>query len=338
MLFALFVLFSTLTSAVWQNQKYFDNTQCNGSPLLVSSSNVTTCVAVSCTFNSGNFYSSITCDAAQVSAGAVSSTQYSITPGGTLSCASASATSPTAANGVSFITNVLTGAYPGGCLNSSTVTQLASTRISCNSTGYTSILYSGSATCGGTGTTSSGLFPPTCSVASGTSVTITNNPCPYGGAACFHKDTVIEYEGRTLDLDKVRTGENPDCRIPHTVWRIGITIKTSCTVNNLRLTADHLVFTHRGMLQAGEIRPGDVLFADLAETKPCHVLVASIEPTPQEYIGLNCRISVVLASGLKTSTFGRLHTLPAFWMQYVSLIFGAHRASTWGDYLASIWV
>jgi hypothetical protein len=41
--------------------------------------------------------------------------------------------------------------------------------------------------------------------------------------------------------------------------------------------------------------------------------------------------SEVLANGIKTSTFGNYHTIPAAWMKYASAIVGVERASRWGD-------
>ena len=41
--------------------------------------------------------------------------------------------------------------------------------------------------------------------------------------------------------------------------------------------------------------------------------------------------SEVLANGVKTSTFGRLHYLPAAWMAVAGRLLGVDRASRWGE-------
>ena len=60
------------------------------------------------------------------------------------------------------------------------------------------------------------------------------------------------------------------------------------------------------------------------------------EASPQRYFGLNCLKSQVLASGIKCSTFEKLHTLPAMWMQVMGRILGIKRASALGDRVAEL--
>jgi len=100
-----------------------------------------------------------------------------------------------------------------------------------------------------------------------------------------------------------------------------------------------LLFTNHGLKPAESLVAGqDTLFADLAETKSCVVLhiVRQEHEHPQQYFGLNCLESEVLANGLKASTFERLHTLPAWWMSAFGRFFGIKHASAIGDFLAEL--
>lgn len=65
------------------------------------------------------------------------------------------------------------------------------------------------------------------------------------------------------------------------------------------------------------------------------LLVVSSHAARCRFFGLNCLRSVVLAEGIKTSTFGSLHTIPSLWMSYVGHVFGVEKASRWGDAVAS---
>ena len=58
----------------------------------------------------------------------------------------------------------------------------------------------------------------------------------------------------------------------------------------------------------------------------------------QTYFGLNCLESIVLANGIKTSTFGRFHAVPATWMSWAGRALGADRASRYGDAIAEFLV
>jgi len=129
--------------------------------------------------------------------------------------------------------------------------------------------------------------------------------------------------------------ESPKCAVPHVLENIaGVKIETACKSSKpLRLTPDHLVYTHKGLLAAGTIRKGDYLFRDMAETQQCEVTQVTQEFGT--YFALNCPESDVIASGYKTSTFGYLHAVPAAWMRFASKIFGIHRASAIGDSIAS---
>lgn len=164
-----------------------------------------------------------------------------------------------------------------------------------------------------------------------TSSSATTSPSS-SGTTCFHKSTSIVYKGLPLSLSALPE----DCRIPHRVRSNGVAIYTSCDNRPLRLTADHLVFTAAsGLKPAGELHTHEILFGDLDETQQCKILRITQEHD-QLYFGLNCLESVVLANGLKTSTFGTYHSLPAAWMSWAGSILGIDRASRWGDALATI--
>ena len=149
---------------------------------------------------------------------------------------------------------------------------------------------------------------------------------------CFHESTLISYKGQTFSLAHLSTIS--ECRIPHIVRsKDGVIIETSCSNDKLQLTGDHLVYTSTGLKAAASVAVDDLLFADLSETHSCKVISVTKVTTEQTYFGLNCLESTVLANGIKTSTFGRYHTIPATWMKIVGGVLGADRASRYGDAL-----
>jgi hypothetical protein len=79
----------------------------------------------------------------------------------------------------------------------------------------------------------------------------------------------------------------------------------------------------------------EIVFGDLSETEKCIIIVRVTKKDnslqEQTYFGLNCVESFVLADGIKTSTFGFFHSIPAAWMKYASRLLGVKRASTLGD-------
>merc|ERR1711991_187753 len=165
-----------------------------------------------------------------------------------------------------------------------------------------------------------------------------------GGNVCFHESTVIEYLGQRYIMQELVDGKATQCRAPHTVTASdGVIIETDCTsLPPLHLTADHLVYALRGGLKPAQaVAVGDVLFADLEQSKRCtvsKVTTSKKSATPERYFGLNCvRSSQVLANGIKTSTFGHYHAVPAAWMRVVGQCFGIERASRWGNSLAHWW-
>jgi hypothetical protein len=160
--------------------------------------------------------------------------------------------------------------------------------------------------------------------------------------SCFHDSTRITYkDGKTFSLDNLKQGRVAECRVPHIVRATnGVRIETSCSPgsssgsNALRLTGDHLLYTLRGLRAASTIVVGDVLFGDMAESQRCQVIRVTKEDSEQLYFGLNCHESIILANGLKASTFGNYHSIPAAWMKYTSKLVGVERASKWGDAIA----
>jgi len=158
-------------------------------------------------------------------------------------------------------------------------------------------------------------------------------------APCFHADSSITspITGKEMTLGSLRNGEHPECHIPHQVRANGVAVETTCHNGNqrLRVTNDHLVYTPTGLVPAADLKVGDTLFHDTGKEKPCKVVSITAEYN-KDYFGLNCQQSTVLADGVLASTFGKYHTVPAFWMRYASAVFGVERASRWGDKVVSL--
>lgn len=172
----------------------------------------------------------------------------------------------------------------------------------------------------------------------------TTAPSSTAATTCFHESTVISHGGRDWTLDQLLHANDHGndaatprhCSVPHVVKAIGVAVSIACVgevvEKQLRLTNDHLVFTQSGLKHASDLIPGhDLLFSDLEQTKECRVVKVVPESVEQRYFGLNCLESIVLANGIKTSTFGRYHTVPAAWMKWVGSALGVDRASRWGD-------
>lgn len=148
---------------------------------------------------------------------------------------------------------------------------------------------------------------------------------------CFHESTTIVYAGRSMKLAELATF--PECHVPHRPTSSGVRIKAA-NGGELRLTRDHLVFTSRGLVAAGSLVVGDVLFTSLDEKQTSGVVSVTAEDN-QSYFGLNCLENTVLANGFKTSTVGHYHTVPSLWFKYAGRLFGIERASQIGDALAT---
>jgi hypothetical protein len=148
---------------------------------------------------------------------------------------------------------------------------------------------------------------------------------------------LITYASKEHTFDQIRV--HPECSIPHVVNTYGVIVNAKCATSEktLRLTDGHLVYTQRGLQAAGDLKPGqDTVYADIAETTQCQVVSVTKETKQHDYFGLNCLNSQVLASGLKSSTFEKLHSVPAFWMQVMGRVLGIKRASQLGDYIAEL--
>jgi len=145
---------------------------------------------------------------------------------------------------------------------------------------------------------------------------------------------VIEYADEKHTLSSLQK-EGSVCAVPHVFADDGVKIHTSCKgMGPLRLTADHLVYTQKGLVTASSIVVGDFVYSDLEESNFCEVTEVQRE-LGETYFGLSCEDSVVLANGFKTSTFGNTHTLPALWMKVASKVVGVHRATAWGEKIVS---
>jgi len=170
-------------------------------------------------------------------------------------------------------------------------------------------------------------------------MTLNNSPFTFATctATCFHESTEITYNDReTITMQSALAGEHSnDCHVPHVMQANGVKVETSCNAKPLRLTNDHLVYTTTGLRRASSLVNGDGLFSDVDQQHQCIVKEVKGEYN-QKYFGLNCRKSDVLADGVKTSTFGIRHTIPAAWMKYGSVILGVERASRWGDKIVSV--
>jgi hypothetical protein len=202
----------------------------------------------------------------------------------------------------------------------------------------------------------SGSFGQNNLVKNGATVTATNTAnaacsatltCTSGDclpvAACFHESTLINYKGQVFSLVDLQTmNKQPkECHVPHVVRSSGVSIYTSCSGMGiehnkpLRLTNDHLVFTKAGLKAASDIGLHEVLYSNPEQTKECIVTKIVPETEEQVYFGLNCVDSIVLADGIKTSTFGRYHWIPSTWMKYASKMVGVQRASEFGDHIVN---
>jgi hypothetical protein len=183
--------------------------------------------------------------------------------------------------------------------------------------------------CGAGNSGCAAAFPSSCGAATG------QNNCVSSGS-CFHEDTTISYKGTELSLSELQ--KHPECAIPHIVSAFGSIVTANCAGGTkvLRLTSGHLVYTQRGLQPAGDLTKDDVLFSDLAEQHQCQVVSVTKETSVQQYFGLNCYESQVLASGLKSSTFEKLHSVPSFWMAIMGRILGIKQASAIGDHIAEV--
>ena len=149
---------------------------------------------------------------------------------------------------------------------------------------------------------------------------------------CFHIDTKIDYKGIEYTYEELKAGKEPECTVPHTPFSKGVIISTSCG-KTVRVTDTHLIATTKGFQLAYSLKAGDVLFGDY-DNELCIVESVEKEKTTQQYFGLNCVHSEVLASGLRASTFGDFHTLPSWYMTYVGGLVGSETASSLGQYIS----
>ncbi len=208
-------------------------------------------------------------------------------------------------------------------------------QISVNTYGQSSIgcLSGTDLTCSTTSTSVNSLGTTGCASLSAGSALVAG--CGVAGT-CFHEDTIISYKGENLSLPELE--KHSECAIPHIVSAIGSIVTVHCGAETkvLKLTSGHLVYTQRGLQPAGDLTKDDVLFADMDEQHKCQIVSVEKEKTMQKYFGLNCYESQVLASGLKSSTFEKLHSVPSFWMAIMGRILGIKRASEYGGYIEQL--
>jgi hypothetical protein len=149
---------------------------------------------------------------------------------------------------------------------------------------------------------------------------------------CFHVESKIDYKGVEYTYEELKAGKEPECTVPHSPFSKGVVISTSCD-KTVRVTDTHLMATTKGFQLAYSLKAGDTLFGDYGK-EMCTVKSVEKEKTTQQYFGLNCVHSEVLASGLRASTFGDFHTLPSWYMTYVGGLVGSETASHLGEYIA----
>jgi hypothetical protein len=155
------------------------------------------------------------------------------------------------------------------------------------------------------------------------------------GGFCFHVDSKIDYKGVEYTYEELKAGKEPECTVPHSPFSKGVVISTSCD-KTVRVTDTHLMATTKGFQLAYSLKTGDVMFGDYGK-ETCTVQSVEKEKTTQQYFGLNCVHSEVLASGLRASTFGDFHTLPSWYMTYVGGMIGSETASLLGEYITEWW-
>lgn len=157
--------------------------------------------------------------------------------------------------------------------------------------------------------------------------------CTENKNTCFHEDSSIHYKGKEYTMQELADGAVAECTVPHTPKSRGVIIETSCE-KAVRVTDTHLIATSKGFQTAVSIKEGDTLFGDFDGSETCTVLSNKREESVQQYFGLNCVHSEVLANGIRASTFGDFHTLPSWYMYYAGNAVGVEKASEWGDYVA----
>lgn len=190
------------------------------------------------------------------------------------------------------------------------------------------------------------LFPPHCDAAYDDENPYDDDDAPiydglyvsmtYGDedddAFCFHVDSKIDYKGVEYAYEELKAGKEPECTVPHSPWSKGVIISTSCG-KTVRVTDTHLMATTKGFQLAYSLKTDDVLFGNY-DGEMCTVKSVEKERVQQQYFGLNCVHSEVLASGLRASTFGDFHTLQSWYMTYVGGVLGTDTASYFGEYIA----
>ena len=157
--------------------------------------------------------------------------------------------------------------------------------------------------------------------------------CDISDNVCFHETSEITYKNKVYNFAELLDGSEPECVVPHTPLSTGVRISTNCG-QTFRVTGSHLIATTNGYQPAHRLAKGDIVYAGFGEGKECTVTSTEKDSVPESFFGLNCVHSVVLVDGIRASTFGDFHFLPAFYMRYVGSILGIRLASWFGDFLA----
>lgn len=149
--------------------------------------------------------------------------------------------------------------------------------------------------------------------------------------SCFSVDSIITYGGNAYSFEQLKNGAVAECVIPHVVPARGIVIETSCGV--LDVTPTHLLWDGTSYKTALDFYLGDHLYNGSDEN--CIITSIQYKSEASEYFGLNCLDSDVLVNGMKASTFGNYHFVPATYMKYVGSFVGIQTASKVGETFAS---
>jgi hypothetical protein len=155
----------------------------------------------------------------------------------------------------------------------------------------------------------------------------------YDDDSCFHEDSIIHYKGTPRTLAEFLRGDEPECVVPHVVDSIGLDIATDC--GTIGVTRSHLLSTSAGYLPADSFKVGDYILSE-KDNHECKVTGITQHKETKKYFGLNCLESEVVVDGMRASTFGNYHALPASFMYYAGNMFGISTASMVGEKLGNM--
>lgn len=160
--------------------------------------------------------------------------------------------------------------------------------------------------------------------------------CGISDQVCFHHSSIITYKGKDYTLEQLSQGMEPECVVPHVPTATGVKFITACG-HSVQVTDTHLVATENGFTFAHMLKEGMSVHIDPEGKTSCVVESVERSLTPEQYFGLNCLHSEVLVNGVRASTFGDLHLVPAIYMKLVGQVVGVQAASIAGAYFANVY-